>query len=112
MAINNVNVGIANTDLVTVPTDQKYAITTILVCNTYVVNPSDKNEGKTSFDLHVVKNADTVSNKNKIVSQLELTASETFTFDTEKLILDAGDKVVINGESPTNLSCTISWLEV
>jgi hypothetical protein len=47
-----------------------------------------------------------------VVRSLELPAGETFTFDSEKIVLEAGDKIVALGESPTNLVATVSFLEV
>jgi len=47
-----------------------------------------------------------------VIKRLILPAGETFTFDSEKVILEAGDKVVLVGILPTNLSATISYLEV
>ena len=32
--------------------------------------------------------------------------------NTEKIVLEAGDKIVALGESPTNLVATVSFLEV
>ena len=46
------------------------------------------------------------------LKNLILPAGETFTFDSEKVVLEAGDKIVVLGESPTNLSATVSFLEV
>ena len=61
----------------------------------------------------MVNNNDPVSdNLNLVVNKLPVPAGETVTFDSEKIILESGDKVVIVGESPTNLSATVSYLEV
>ena len=47
-----------------------------------------------------------------VVRALVLPAGETFTFDSEKIVLETGDKIVALGESPTNLVATVSYLEV
>jgi hypothetical protein len=47
-----------------------------------------------------------------VINVLELPAGETFTFDSEKIILESGDRIVIVGDSPTTLSATVSYLEV
>lgn len=109
-----VNVAIANTDttLVTVPANTRYAITTIMVCNVWTPNPADPAEGQTSFDMHFVKSGDPRSNTNMVIKSLVLPAGETFTFDSEKVILETGDKVVLVGITPANLSATLSYLEV
>lgn len=118
MAIENAQLTTTQLDLVTVPTGKRYAITNIMVCNTY--SPSGvtpENEGA-SFDLHLIPNGDSLSNSvTCVVRELELPAGETFTFDSEKIVLEAGDKVSFvaepdAGSGNTNLAATISWLEV
>lgn len=112
MAINNV--AISGTDVIalTVPPGKRYAVTTILVCNTYLPEEVDTDEGKTVFDMHFVKFAEPVSLTNMVINSLPMPAGETFTFDSEKIILDEGDTVVLNSDSPQNLVCTVSYLEV
>jgi len=39
-------------------------------------------------------------------------AQETFSFNTERLILEEGDSVVLNSPDSNRLSATISYLEV
>ena len=39
-----------------------------------------------------------------MVVPLVLPAGETFTFDSEKIVLETGDKIVALGESPNKLS--------
>jgi hypothetical protein len=125
MAISSVAVANTDTDLILVPDPVagwdpatspeptiRYAVTTIMVCNTWVPNPVHEEDGITNFDLHLVKRDEPKSDTNKIINALQLPAGETFTFDSEKIILESGDKVVIVGESPTNLSATVSYLEV
>lgn len=112
MAIENVLVSNTDTTLLEVPAGKRYAITTIMVCNTWVPNPGHEEDGETNFDMHFIKSGDPKSNLNMVIRSLILPAGETFTFDSEKVILDAGDKVVLLGESPTNLAATISYLEV
>jgi hypothetical protein len=124
MAINNLAVGNTDNTLLLVPDPVpgwtpgdpepaiKYAITTILVCNTWVPNPVHEEDGLANFDLHLIKRGETKANANKIINALNLPAGETFTFDSEKIVLESGDRVIIVGESPTVLSATISYLEV
>jgi len=112
MAIESTAIGSTDTDLLTVPTGKQYAVLTILICNTEAPNPVHQEHGETNFDLHLVKNGDAKSDTNMIIRNLILPAGETFTFDSEKVVLDAGDKIVALGESPTNLSATVSFLEV
>ena len=100
------------TTLLTVPAGKRYAITTIMVCNTWLPNPGHEEDGETNFDLHFLPNGEGKGDNNKVINALVLPAGETFTFDSEKIVLEAGDSVVIEGESPENLSATISYLEV
>jgi hypothetical protein len=112
MAIANVLVTNIDTELLEVPVGKRYAITTILVCNTWTPNPGHEQDGLTSFDMHLVPNGQAKGNVNMVVRNLLLPAGETFTFDSEKIILEEGDRVILLGESPTNLSATVSYLEV
>ena len=94
-----------------VPTGKTYAITNILICN-------NSTSAAATFDLHLVKNGTALSNAvTRVVHDLSLPAKETFTFDSEKIILEQGDKIVVIGGPDigaglTNLSATVSYLEV
>ena len=119
MAINSVAIAATDTELLpfngadnTVPVGERWAITTIMVCNTVVPNPGHEEDGLTQFDMHFVKSGDPKSDTNKVINNLPLPAGETFTFDSEKVVLEEGDRIVLLGESPTVLSATVSYLEV
>lgn len=91
-------------DILTVPADTQYAITTIMVCNQH---PSTNAQ----FDLHFIPNGSALSNAvTRVVNNLDLAAGETFTFDTEKMVLEAGDKVSFVAD--TNLSAVVGYLEI
>lgn len=94
------------------PPARRFAITNILVCNNEAPNLAHEEAGTTNFDLHVVKRNEAKGDINKIINALQLPAGETFTLDSEKIVLESGDRIVIVGDSPTNLSATVSWLEV
>ena len=47
-----------------------------------------------------------------VVKELPVPGGETFTFDAEKIILEAGDKVTSVSQAPLNLAITVSYLEV
>ena len=120
MAITNSSLASGNNNLLTVPAGKKYAITTVLVCNTYTPDPVDPALGEAEFDLHLITSADVVSagsynaaigNVNRVINGLNLKAGETHSFDSEKLILEAGDVMAIVA-SATNLSATVSYLEI
>lgn len=110
MAILNAAIQTTDTIILTVPAGKKYAITTLLVCNTGTDDGTGVNDSQ--FDMHVVPDGQTKSNTNLVLNNLGVSASDTFTFNVERLILEENDRVVLVGQSPTNLSATISYLEV
>lgn len=100
-------------EMLTVPAEEQYAITTIMVCNTYDPNSASPENETSVFDLHFVPSGDALDiSTTCVVRRLELPAGETFTFDSEKVVLTSGDKVVIVGDTPANLAATVSYLEV
>lgn len=111
MAIENSIISGA-TVLLTVPAEKRYAITTIMICNTALPESVDTDEGITDFDMHFIKDGDSRSNANTVIRALTLPAGETFTFDSEKVVLEEGDSIEIVGNSPENLAATVSYLEV
>lgn len=118
MAIENAQLTTTQLDVLTVPTGKSYAITSIMVCNTYSPNGISPSTNSASFDMHFIKNAQSLSNNvTCVVRELVLAAGETFTFDSEKVVLGSGDKVSFVaepnlGSNLTNLSVSISYLEV
>ena len=111
MAIENANLTTTQLDLLSVPANKEYAITTVMVCN--------KDTAATaSFDMHLIKSGEALSNnKTLIVKELSLPPGETFTFDSEKIVLGTGDKISFvaepdAGSGNTNLVATVSYLEV
>jgi hypothetical protein len=117
MAIANVKIDTNDSSILLVPAGKKYAITTILVCNTGVDDGTGAND--TTFDLHVIPSGQSKgdgsnagANPNLILNDLGVAAGDTFTFNVERLILEEGDEVVFVGFPPTRLVATISYLEV
>ena len=96
--------------IVEVPAGKSYAITTIMVTNIAGYNSAGTNDS--SFDLHFIKDTEAKADKNKVVMELPVPGGETFTLDSEKIILEAGDKVVAVSNSPHNLALTLSYLDV
>jgi hypothetical protein len=111
MAIENANLTTTQLDLLSVPANKEYAITTVMVCN-------KDTSATASFDMHLIKSGEALSNnKTLIVKELSLPAGETFTFDSEKIVLGTGDKISFvaepdAGSGNTNLVATVSYLEV
>jgi len=118
MAIVNQTLTTTQLDIVTVPADKTYAITNIMVCNTYDPGAGDAASHDAIFDLHLIPSGQALSNtRTTVVRQLTLPAGETFTFDSERIVLDAGDKVSFVaepnlGSGNTDLAATVSYLEV
>ena len=110
MAIVNQQLTTTQLDMITVPSNKSYAITNILVCNNGVASAS--------FDMHLIPQSSSLSNTvTRVINNLELPPGETFTFDSEKIVLEVGDKIAFVAEpdigaSLTNLSATVSYLEV
>jgi len=118
MAIVNQRLTTTQLDIITVPADTQYAITNILVCNTYDPGAGDAANHDAIFDLHLIPSGQALSNtRTCVVRQLTLPAGETFTFDTERVVLEAGDVVAFVAEpdlggAVTDLAATVSYLEV
>jgi hypothetical protein len=110
MAILNAAIATTDTNLLTVPSNKSYAITTIIVCNTSADDGTGVND--TKFDMHIIPDGQSRSTSNLVLNDLDVAAADTFTFSLERVILDEGDRVVLVGQSPANLSATISYLEV
>jgi len=118
MAITNQQLQTTQLDILTVPAGKRYAITNVMVCNTYSPSGASPSANTADFDMHLIPNGDSLSNSiTCVIRELELPAGETFTFDSEKIVLEAGDKIsfVANpdiGGNLTNLAATVSYLEV
>lgn len=95
--------GLTITDTISV--GQEVAITTLFFCN---YSASDV----VLSGVHLVRSGDTATNTNKVIHNLSIPAGETFTFDTEKVILQAGDSVYAAASADSRLSVTVSSLRV
>ena len=111
MSIVNQRLTTTQFDAITVPASKTYAITNILVCN-------NSTSAAANFDMHFIPSGDPLdNNKTRVINNLQLPQEETFTFDSERIILATGDKISFTatpdvGSGNTNLSVTISYLEV
>ena len=92
MALANSLIGSTNTNLVVVPAGKQYAILTLMVCNTAAEDPTGSNDSK--FDLHFVPQGQSIGAVNQVCKEINVTGAETFTFDTEKMVLSEGDSIV------------------
>lgn len=112
MAIQNTQVGGGYTDILTVPTGKSWAVTTILFCNTALPEEIYTDGADTFLDLHFCKNGVAAGDENQVLNNIPIPAGETFSFDTEKIILEEGDVVTAATTSPTNITATVSYIEV
>jgi hypothetical protein len=101
MAIVNTAILATNTTLYT--SSGNNAITTVIICNT---GSNDR-----TLTLHAVPSGGSVGAVNMIVNALVVPASDTVSFDQEKMVLSNGDSLVAVG-SDTGLSATVSTLPV
>jgi hypothetical protein len=81
----------------------QYAVTTMFFCNT-------TGGDLTLTSVNLVPSGGSASTTNQVINSLVIPAGDTFTFETEKIILGAGDKVYANGAS--GISATVCSLQV
>ena len=74
------------TDLLIVPSDTEMAISTIFFCNTSETQYDD-------FWVYGVPTGETAGDDNVILLKVRVDPTDTFTMDTERIILSAGDKL-------------------
>jgi len=74
------------TDLLVVPPDTEMAISTIFFCNTSETQYDD-------FWIYGVPTGETAGDDNVILLKVRVDPTDTFTMDTERIILGAGDKL-------------------
>lgn len=109
MAISNVAITSTGTDVFTCPgtlpgSPEQHAVTCLVFCN---ISASDA-----ELELHVVPQGGTVGTTNQIINSLVIPAAETFSFDTEKFILNTGDKFHAIANVNSRLVVTVSSMRV
>jgi len=117
MAIVNDRLTTTQLDILEVPAGKSYAITNIMVCNT-----DGNGSGLDSlFNMYLipVSKGGSKGVGTMVINDLRLPVGETFTFDSEKIVLEEGDIISFEaaddtGSPPatTNLTATVSYLEV
>ena len=118
MAITTNQLTLTQLDALTVPSDKTYAITNVLVCNTYSPSGGSAATRGANFTMHIIPSGGALNNNvTCVVKELTLPAGETFTFDSERIILETGDKLTFTaspdqGSGNTDLACTVSYMEV
>jgi hypothetical protein len=86
------------------------AITVIFFCNLNFVDPLDPTSGRQFIDVYVVANGDDPLPINKIGNQIPIDAGDTFSFNTERLVLSPGDRVFASTSDAGVTSATISYV--
>tara|TARA_Y200000002_G_scaffold335418_1_gene302943 strand:+ start:156 stop:512 length:357 start_codon:yes stop_codon:yes gene_type:complete len=118
MAITTNQLTLTQLDVLTVPASTTYALTNVLVCNTYSPSGGSASSRGANFTMHIIPSGSALNNNvTCVVKELNLPAGETFTFDSERIILSAGDKITFTaspdqGSGNTDLSCVVSYMEV
>lgn len=112
MAIQNTQVGSGYTDILDVPAGKNWAVTTMIFCNTALPQDIYTQDGDTYLDVHLCKSGAAAGPGNQILNNIPIPAGETFVLDTEKIILEATDVIKASTTSPTNITATVSYIEV
>jgi hypothetical protein len=105
MAINNQTLSTDGNNLFLCPADTEYAVTCIVFCN--------YSGATVTINVYAIPSGGAKGNSTVVIKNLELPASETFTFDTEKFVLGAGDRLY--AECPTSdsaVTATVSTMRV
>lgn len=102
--LTNSMIGTGYTGILTVPADTEYIATVMFLCNT-----SDSIND--IIDVHLVPAGGTPVTSNKILSNLLVQAGDTFTLESEKVALGAGDKIVAKSSSAM-VALTVSYIKV
>jgi hypothetical protein len=105
MAIASTLITSTPTAIFTCPSGQEFALTTMFFCN---YSGSDV----VLQSLNLVPNLGSASVTNRIVHNLTIPAGETFTFDSEKIIISSGDFVSAVADANTRLNVTFCTLRV
>jgi hypothetical protein len=88
------------------------AITVMLFCNLNTVDPEDHLAGQQFLDIFVVPDGESSSGINQIGNQIPIDAGDTFTFNTERLVLSPGDRIFAKTTNTNQVSVTISYVVI
>ena len=105
MAIASTLITSTPTAIFTCPSGQEFALTTMFFCN---YSGSDV----VLQSMNLVPNGGSASTTNRIVHNLTIPAGETFTFDSEKIIISSGDFVSAVADVNSRLNVTFCTLRV
>lgn len=103
MAITNVKVQSAELTRLFLAVGEQ-AVTTMFFCNQSVSTDC-------ALDIYVVPAGQPVDSGTQIIKSLPLAKTETFVFDAEKLILEAGDSIWSQSTIDQIVTATISSVQ-
>ena len=83
---------------------QEHAVTCMIFCNT---SASD-----VTLNLYAVPTGLSVAPQTQVIKDLLIPAGETFSFDSEKLVLGTGDRIRAVASANSQLSVTVSSMRV
>ncbi len=84
--------------------DQEYAVTCMIFCNT---SASD-----VTLNLYAIPTGLSVAAQTQIIKDLLIPAGETFSFDSEKIVLGTGDRIRAVSSANNRLSVAVSSMRV
>ena len=107
MAIINAQLTNAIQDILTTPAGKNYAITCIFICNSSW-------QHNANFDMHLIPTGTAIDDEvTRMINDLQLAPRETFTLDTEKIILGSGDRMMAQAaDSSGQVVATASFLNL
>lgn len=92
--------------------NKDYAITVMLFCNLNTPDLLNPILGKQLVDIHVVPSGGTPTDTNKIANAIPIDAGDTFTFNTERLVLGPNDRIHASASFAGEVSATISYIVI
>jgi len=111
MAINSTLITSTGNDIFLCPgtasTDEReYAITCMMFCNYHASLP-------VTLDVWLLAPSPAaVENRTLVINTLTIPAGETFTFDTEKIVLATGERIHARANTDSKLTVSVSSMRV
>ena len=104
MALLSTIVANSNTPIISGVVNHVRAVTCIFFCNTHATDID-------TITVYAVPSGSTAGDDTTIIKSTDINATDTLTFDTEKLLLDPGDSIIGICTTGT-ISATASYTDV
>jgi hypothetical protein len=91
--------------------NQEHAVTCMIFCN-YTGTAQNPTETDIDLTLYLVPKNIGVGHRTIVINKLTIPAGETFTFDTEKVILSTDDRIHAVASDLNCVSVTVSSMRV